>query len=272
MAQRKGYEVPAVVRTMGILEFLAHLNRGASVTEISRDLRFPKSSTYLVMRTLEEQGYLQKDMRTGKYYFRVKLAELGRKFLAPLDLRELARPSLSALARQTGIIVHLAVLQGTEAVIIERIVPGPLSAGADWVSRRLDINCTGVGKALFAHLPEEQFNKIASSKRFARHNDNTIVTISGLRKELARVRELGYAVDDEEDEIGVRCIGVPVFDNLQRVAAAVSLAGTVDEIPVDRVPTLACAVKKTALEISFRLECLAWHNSTEPDTAVLQTS
>jgi DNA-binding IclR family transcriptional regulator len=156
--------------------------------------------------------------------------------------------------RQTGITVHLAVLEGNEAVIIDRISPPGSSAGADWVSRRLDVNCTGVGKALAAFLPEEQFEELITTQRFARHNDNTIGTVRGLKRELSKVREQGYALDDEEDEIGVRCVGVPILDSHYRALAAISLAGTTEQIPLDKVRTLALALKQTAAEISFQLK------------------
>jgi DNA-binding IclR family transcriptional regulator len=256
MGSRKNYAVPSTLRAMSVLEFLARSKRGASISEIGRNLALPKSSTYLVVKTLEQQGYLRRNVQSGRYYFGLKLVSLSRKVLEHLDLREVARPVLTKLMRETGIIVHLAVLEGNEAVIIDRVEPPGTRAGADWVGRRLDVNCTGVGKALAAFLPDEQFAEVITAKRFARHNDNTIVTIGGLKRELAKVREQGYALDDEEDEIGVRCIGVPVFDTRQRAVAAISLAGTADQIPLDRVQTLARTLKQTALEIFFRLSSL----------------
>jgi DNA-binding IclR family transcriptional regulator len=241
------------MRAMRVLEFLARSNRGASVSNVSRSLALPKSSTYLLLKTLEQEGYLQRSAWSGKFYFGVRLVRLCRSALANLDLREVARPSLTSLMRQTGITVHLAVLEGNEAVIIDRISPPGSSAGADWVTRRLDVNCTGVGKALAAYLPEEQFEKLITAQRFARHNDNTIVTVPGLKRELCKVREQGYALDDEEDEIGVRCVGVPILDSSQQAFAAISLAGTTELIPLERVPSLANSLKQTASEISFQI-------------------
>jgi DNA-binding IclR family transcriptional regulator len=238
---------------MRVLEFLAHSKRGASVSNISRSLALPKSSTFMLLKTLEQEGYLQRSAWSGKFYFGVRLVRLCRSALANLDLREVARPWLTNLMRQTGITVHLAVLEGNEAVIIDRISPPGSTAGADWVSRRLDVNCTGVGKALAAYLPEEQFERLITAQRFARHNDNTIVTVPGLKKELYKVREQGYALDDEEDEIGVRCVGVPILDSHQQAFAAISLAGTTQLIPLERVASLANSLKQTASEISFQI-------------------
>ena len=253
MSTQRTYLVPSTMRAMRVLEFLARSKRGASLSSVSRGLALPKSSTYLVLKTLEQEGYLQRSVRSGKFYFGVRLVRLCRSALANLDLREVARPCLTDLMRQTGITVHLAVLEGNEAVIIDRISPPGSSAGADWVSRRLDVNCTGVGKALAAFLPEEQLEELITAQRFARHNDNTIVTVPGLKRELSKVREQGYALDDEEDEIGVRCVGVPILDGTQRALAAISLAGTTEQIPLERVRPLALALKQTATEISFQL-------------------
>jgi DNA-binding IclR family transcriptional regulator len=253
MCAQRTYLVPSTMRAMRVLEFLARSKRGASVSNVSRSLALPKSSTYLLLKTLEQEGYLQRSAWSGKFYFGVRLVRLCRSALANLDLREIARSSLTSLMRQTGITVHLAVLEGNEAVIIDRISPPGSSAGADWVSRRLDVNCTGVGKALAAYLPEEQFEEVITAQRFARHNDNTIVTVPGLKRELCKVREQGYALDDEEDEIGVRCVGVPILDGNRQAFAAISLAGTTELIPLERVPSLANSLKQTASEISLQI-------------------
>jgi DNA-binding IclR family transcriptional regulator len=138
-------------------------------------------------------------------------------------------------------------------VIIDRVEPPGLIAGADWIGRRLDINWTGLGKALVAFLSEERFSQLITGKRFAKHNDNTIVSIKALRRELAKVRELDYAIDDGEDGIGLRCVGAPVFDGSRRVIAAISAAGTTEQIPIDRIRTLAVVVKQAAAEISSHL-------------------
>jgi DNA-binding IclR family transcriptional regulator len=246
--------LPSVDRTITVLEFIAQSKRGCSVSEISRNLALPKSSTFLVLATLVNRGYLKKSAETDKYYFGVNLVKLSRKVLGNLDLRDVAKPFLNSLMKRTGLVVHLAVLADVEAVLVDRACPRGSSVGADWIGRALDINCTGVGKALVAFLPEEQFNQLIGAKRFARHNENTIVTIRGLKRELARVREQGYALDDEEDELGLRCIGTPIFDAEHKTVAAVSVAGTTKDIPLDRVQNLAATLRQAADEISRRFQ------------------
>jgi DNA-binding IclR family transcriptional regulator len=154
--------------------------------------------------------------------------------------------------QETGLTVHMAVLERDEAVIIEKVEAPGLVRLASWIGRRLDVNCTGVGKVLIAFLPHEQLEYLLSTKEFARHNARTIISKSALRRELALVRQSGYALDDEEDEPGLRCIGAPVFDENGTALAAISVAGTTSQIAMARVPILARQVMEAAQAISLR--------------------
>lgn len=253
MASLNSCGVPSVDRAVRIFELLAHSQRGLSLSEISRNLALPKSSVYLVLTTLERNGYLQKNIQTGRYCFGLKLISLSRNALENLDLRQVARPFLQKVAHETMLTVHLAVLERGEAVIIDRIEAPGLLKLATWIGRRLDVNCTGVGKALIAFIPDELFDRQITAKSLTRHNDRSIVSISALKKELLQVRKLGYALDDEEDEIGVRCVGAPIFDSSREAVAALSVAGTVTQVPMERVSELGKKVKQAADAISSSL-------------------
>lgn len=253
MSDVTNHSVPAIERALTVLEFLGESRSGFSTSEISRRLGLPKSSTYLIVETLERQGFLRKNPQTGKYHLGLKLISLSRHALENLDLREAARPFLYALMQQTRLIVHLAVLDGTEAVVLEKVATPGMLVVPTWIGRRLDVNCTGVGKALVAYISDEQLEMIAKAKGFPRRNDNTITSLTGLKQELARVRAMGYSLDDEEDEIGERCIGAPVFNADSQIVAAISLAGTINQIPDDRIPDMANLLMQTAAQISARL-------------------
>jgi DNA-binding IclR family transcriptional regulator len=253
MSDAKGCSVPAIERALAVLEFLAQSKSGFSTSEISRRLQLPKSSTYLIVETLERQGFLQKNSQTGRYCFGLKLFSLSRNAFENLDLREEAKPFLRSLMQETQITVHMAVLERTEAVIIEKVEAPGMIRMATWVGRRLDVNCTAVGKALLAFVSEEELDEIARLKGFPRHNDDTITALHALKRELAQVRTLGYSLDDEEDEIGLRCIGAPVFDGNSQSIAAISVSGTVSQVTYERIPAMASMVKRTAAQISSRL-------------------
>lgn len=128
------------------------------------------------------------------------------------------------------------------------------------------MHCTSVGKTLVASLPDEKFEQIIRAKRFARHNDNTIVSVGALKKELARVREQGYALDDEEDELGVRCVGVPVFDGNHQVVAAMSVAGAVECIPLERIQNLVDMLNQAASDVSVQLRSHRADSFRAPDS------
>lgn len=244
------YSVPSVGRAMKILELLAQSQRGLTLSDISRRLGLPKSSTHVLIKTLEALGYLKSNRLTGKFYFGLKLVSLSRMALENLDLREQARPFLQNLMVCSGLTVHLAVLEGAEAVIIEKVeAPGMLRL-ATWVGRRLDANSSGVGKALLAYSSEEISGHRFTGRPMARNNRNTISSPERLARELRKVRELGYAFEDEEGEIGFRCIGAPICDSDNRAVAAISIAGATSQIPDQRLSKLASMVKATAKQIS----------------------
>lgn len=253
MSSAKGSPVPAIERALMLLEFLAQSKSGFSTSEISRRLGLPKSSTYLIVETLENRGFLQKNRQNGRYYLGLKLIALSRHAIENLDLREEAKPFLRSLMQETQLVVHMAVLDGTEAMLIDKIEAPGTGRQTSFVGRRLDVHSTGVGKALVAYLSEEELGLIAKVKGFPKRNENTITSLGALKRELARVRTLGYSLDNEEDEIGSRCIGAPVFDSNSAVVAAISVAGLLSQIPDERIQDLANSVKRAAAQISAHL-------------------
>ncbi len=247
------YAVPSVSRAMRILELVAESQRGLTLSEITRRLGLPKSSTHVLLRTLEGSGYLKSSKVTGKFCFGLKMVSLSKTALENLDLREQARPFLQDLMVRSGLTVHLAILEGAEAVIIEKVeAPGMLRL-ATWVGRRLDANSSGVGKALLAFAGEEIADQRFTGRPLARNNKNTISSPERLARELKKVRERGYSFEDEEGEIGFRCVGAPICDSGDRAVAAISIAGTTSQISNERLTKLASMVKTTAKQISAQL-------------------
>ena len=246
--------VPALDRALTVLECLAQSRKGYSVSELSRRLSLPKSSVHLILRTLERRGYLQKQASGGRYRFGMKLLALSRTALDGVELRDEARPSLAALVRTTNLTVHMGVLERSEIVIIERLESSSPIRVVSWIGRRMNVNSTAIGKALIAFLPEPDFDAQIRPTQLARPNDRTLATMVSLKRDLERVRQLGYSLCDEEDEIGVRCVGAPVLNAQGHSIAAISVAGTTVQIPPERIAELGEAVKATALEISARVQ------------------
>lgn len=242
--------VPALERALAVLEAIANSRNGLALSDIVRQLKFPKSSIHCILLTFERLGYLQRSEITRRYMCGTKLMRIARTAMEGFTLREKATPLLRDLMRRTGQTVHLAILEPDQATLIAKVATVTAPRLATWIGKRVDVHCTAMGKCLLAWQPDEAFESIVRDSGLLRHNENTIVSISRLRRELARVREAGYAVDNEEEEIGMRCVGVPVFDSNGHVTVALSVSGTTEEIDLARCHELAAIVRETALALS----------------------
>ena len=255
MAAVKTRTVPALDKAIGILELLTQTRGGLSLPELVAGAKLPKSSVHYLLVTLERRGYVERSLRTGRYLLGQKLFMLANSALAGMGLSHYATPHLAALRMRTGLSVHMAILDQNEAVVIAK--QASRDAVASWVGKRMDLHCTGLGKVLLAHQPAEAIDRILTEHRLGRHNENTIVNLKRLREDLSRVEQVGYALDDEEDEIGVRCIGMPVFVKGTTPVAAVSLAGTTNEICPENFPTLIAELKRATAAMCSQIQTLA---------------
>lgn len=268
-AQPTTPSVPALERALAILELIVSSRNGLTLSEIVRKLKLPKSSIHCLLLTFERQGYLQKGGTGHRYVCGTKLARIARLAHDGVILCERAAPLLRDLMRRTGQTVHLAMLESDQVTLIAKVAHNSAPRVATWIGKRLDFHCTAVGKCLIAWQTEEEVEAIVRRQGLLRHNENTIVSISRLRRELARIRETGYSIDDEEEEIGVRCVGVPVFDSKGRVAAALSVSGTTAEIDLARCPEVAAIARNTAAALARLMEPI---DATLPDAAASSAS
>jgi DNA-binding IclR family transcriptional regulator len=166
-----------------------------------------------------------------------------------MALREISHPILASLMRQTGLTVHMAIMDREHAVLIEQIVPPPELAPMTWPGERLELHCTALGKALAAFEPEYQWHRFISKRALARHNENTICSRKRFLEELAITNKRGYAFDDEEVDLGVRCLGVPVFGATGEAVAAISVSGTSTEVHTENATELVRLLTAAATQI-----------------------
>ncbi len=247
--------VPALDRALTVLECIAQSRKGFSVSELSRRLLLPKSSVHLILRTFERRGYLQKQPTGGRYRFGLKLMSLGHLALDGVELRDEARPILQRLVLATGLTAHLGILERGEIVIIERVDAATPVRVVSFVGRRMKVHSTAVGKALLAFVPpESQDEQLA--RALEPQNDRTIASPADLRRDLEQVRQRGYSVNDQEDELGVRAVGAPILSADGVAIAAISVVGTTGQLTIDRVAATGEAVRDAAAEISAHMQKL----------------
>lgn len=234
------------------MECLTKSRHGLTVSQLTRTLGFPKSTVHALLLTLERHGYLFRDDGSGRYRLGLRVCDLANSALEGVKIREQAAPLLSRLRDSTGLTAHMAILERNEVVLIEKM-ESPKKRVNSWIGKRMDLHCTALGKALIAYLRDEQVETLVRSRGMLRHNDNTIVSIKRLKEELELVRKRGYSLDDEEEEINVRCIGAPILNSHDGVIAAISVAGTTADVDDKTRDGLITSVKAAAAAIAREL-------------------
>src|SRR5438445_7680184 len=200
MESTKRNSVPALERGLRIIELLPKSRGGMTLSQLARNLGLPKSSVHCLLHTLQTSGYVYRDSESGKYRVSLRVCGLAQMALNGIALREHAKPHMQNLVRAIRMTVHLAVLEQGACILIEKVSPPEVGRIATWTGKHLSLHCTAVGKALAAYLPEEQLDALLREQGLLRHNDNTICSVSRLKREFATIRGRGYALDDEEEE------------------------------------------------------------------------
>ena len=238
-------------RALKILEILGNSDNNMGVSELGRRLDVDKSTAYRLLAPLAARGYVEQEPETKKYKLGLKIVELSSKVLDKLELRNVAKPFMKELVQHTDETVHLATLDmGNVVCIDQEETPSMINVNMA-VGREAPGHCTSIGKVLWAHLKEEELDYILKKKVLTRYTARTITSIPELKLHLSKVKEQGYALDDEEFTIGVRCIAVPVWNYKNKVIASLGTSGLAVNISLDRVEELV----KTIMEVRDRL-CL----------------
>ncbi|MBW7651962.1 IclR family transcriptional regulator [Anoxybacillus sp. ST4] len=245
--------VKSVSRALKIMDILSNYRHGIGVTEIAKQIGIHKSSVHRLLSTLAEHGYVEQDGETERYKLGYKLLEMSSKLLESIDLRKEAKPYLRELEQITNEVVHLVVYDQGEVIYIEKLDGNETLRMHSKVGKRAPMHCTAVGKAILAHLPKHVVMDILKRKGLPPHTDYTITDQRMFLRELERVCEAGYALDLEENEYGIRCIAVPIFDHTKQVVAAVSVSGPTIRMTDERLEQLHIQMKAIGKQISERL-------------------
>lgn len=245
--------VKSVSRALDIIMLVSMKKGGLGVTEIANQMDINKSSVFRILSTLVQYGYVEQVKETGRYKLGYTFLEISSRLLESMDLREEARPFLQELERETNEVIHLVVFDQGEVVYIEKLEGNEILRMHSKVGKRAPMHCTSVGKAILAHLPSAVVLDILERKGLPVHTDKTITDQETLIQELIHVRKKGYALDLEENEYGITCIAVPIFDHLGKVIAAVSISGPRIRMTDVRLEQLQPRIINIGKQISTRL-------------------
>lgn len=247
------YRIQVLDRAFHILDVIAESEDGFGLPDVAERTQLHKSTAHRLLMVLESARFVERDAVSGNYRLGSRVMELGLSAAAHLDVYKVARPHLQTLMEETGETAHLAVLRDREVVTLMTVesrqtLRAPRAAGA-----RTPAYCTSLGKAMLAYLQPRELDDYVNDTAFQAFTPKTGITAERFQSEIRATRRRGYAIDDEEWELGLRCLAAPVRDGGSGVIAAIGISGPVFRIGRKRLPLLARAVTSTAANISEAL-------------------
>jgi DNA-binding IclR family transcriptional regulator len=241
----------SLIKSMEILELLVKAGE-MGVSNISREKKLNRSNVHRILATFEFLGYVEKNSNNKKYGPSLRLFELGSLIIQRNGLIKVAHPFLERLGSKFGETINLAVLDKGEIIYIFKVESLEALRMDLAIGRRVPAYCTALGKVLLAGLSEEEFNNYIKQTRFNKKTQNTL-SKEGLRKQVAEISERGFAIDDEELYLGIRCIAVPIRNHLGKIIAAISVAGPSTRMTLEKLDSAKKPIADTALKISKQL-------------------
>ena len=244
--------IKSLDRAMEVFEFLSEA-QGKSLAMISSEMGQSAATVYRILVTLEGRGLVEFDPNEQLWYIGAQAFVIGARFLRRTSLVDRARPILRKLMEETGETANLGIEREGAVLFISQVEthatiraffpPGTLSP----------MHASGVGKALLAQMDEDRLDRILTAQRFERFTKYTLTDLGHLRENLIEVREVGYSVDDEEKNLGMRCIAAPVFDVGDEAVAGISVSGPISRVGEGDVSHLSRAVKDAAQALSLAI-------------------
>ncbi|WP_077001224.1 IclR family transcriptional regulator [Variovorax sp. KK3] len=240
-------------KMMDILGSFSTVNRALSLAQVAQSAGLPRATAHRMLSALREIGFIQQEARSGLYGLGIRLFELGNLALTNMDLMREAKPFMDRLSRLAGETVHLGVFDGYNVIVVEREEPQERAPARNLSgTESAPAYCTSVGKAVLAFQGPEVIDRIVAAG-MRPFTANTLTTAEALNADLSATRERGYAIDDSEHQVWVRCVAAPIRNAGGQVFAAVSITGPADRMTPERTHQLSGLVMQTADSVSRHL-------------------
>jgi IclR family KDG regulon transcriptional repressor len=252
--EKNSYIIQSVTNALNLLEAFKADKDELGVTELSKKLNLHKNNVFRLLATLEAKGYIEQNKATENYRLGVKSLELGQTFVKQLGLVRQAKPFLKEIVKECNEMAYIGIIRQNSVVYLDVEEANQTVKVTNRVGWRLPIHCTAIGKAQITYASEEELEKLDFLDHMERFTPNTIVDKVEFIKHLKEVAKRGYALDNEEYDLGVRCVGVPLRDYTGRVVGGISVSGPsfrmTDEILREKIIP---AVKEAGEKVSQRL-------------------
>jgi IclR family acetate operon transcriptional repressor len=251
VARTGGDQVQSLMRSLALLNRIAEsAEEGATLTDLAQQVGLPSSTAHRLLTTLEQERYVRFSPEGKLWTVGVQAFVVGCTFTKTRSLASVARPHMRHLMENAAETVNLAVEDEGQAVYLSQVECRQMMRVFARPGSRVPLHCSAVGKAILSETSDKKLSKILHQRGMPRLTVKTITSPAALRADLEKVRASGYAVDDEEHAIGLRCLAAPIFDETGDVVGAVSASGPMARIGDERIPQLGALVLETARAIS----------------------
>lgn len=245
--------VQSVDRSFSILEAIADGKK--NLLDIAQAVQLNKSTVHRLLQTLIYKGYVSQNEESSQYTLTTKVLHLGQKIIDDLDIIKIAKPQLNELNELTGEVVHLVMIEGVEAIYIDKMEARSNIRMYSYIGKSIPLFSSAVGKAYLAFsnqsIIDQQWPSMFSNVE--RFTEFTLIDESDLKEDLVRTRARGYAIDREENELGVICVAAPIYNHLGRIQYAISISTPKFRLDENKIDKFGTAVKKATIAISKKL-------------------
>ncbi len=245
--------VQSVGRALSLLEALEDSRGEVGIAELSKRVGLHVSTAHRILATLVARGYARQNPETGRYALGAKALHLAESYLGQMDLRQVVRPVLERLSRETGETTNLVILDRREALYLDKVESPQSLRIFSRIGRRAPLHCTAVGKVLLAYRPRAEVDALLGCGPLERLTRHTITSLAQMRRELEKVRDQGFALDREECEEGACCIAVPIRNAQGAVEAALGISAPTTRLSPRRLEELVPLMLRTGREVSAQL-------------------
>jgi len=254
MVTKERYKVGSVARALRLVDLIAAApHNGLTLSDLTKELGVSKSTVFALLQTLMEAGYVRQTKPGPRYLPGISLVRLGDLAGGHLPFGEVAQPIMHRLSRATGLTIRASVNDGGHPVFVSRVdAPGNIRFLTLLGARELP-HVSSAGKAMLAQMSDADIAQVIEQTGLPKRTKNTRTELSQLMNDIRRIRATGYAIDDEEDDVGVFCVGAAFFDHSGRCVGAISATGIKRELSQRAVEQLGRQVVDAAAEITHAL-------------------
>ena len=250
---RASGQVQSLSRALKLLNALSYHPQGLSLSEVAQEVGLPNSTAHRLLTTLQNERYVRFENERSAWAIGVQAFRVGSVFIRSRDIVTIARPYMRRMMEQSGETVNLGILDRGEIIYLAQVECQKMMRAIAGPGGRAPVHCSGLGKAILSHIDAAVAEKIIQSLDLRRETHNTITGPPDLKREIAHIRERGYAVDDEENAVGLRCVASVIFDEYAQPLAGLSISGPTARITDQRIPGLGQSVLAIAAEITTEL-------------------